>query len=122
MRLNDIVMLALKFVLKSFFKFQIEELKAALSNKEYEIIVECTQTNISETPNLVPSLKGESSSPLIDVEELPSAQGLDTAKSESQAMEIWVATKVSVQIDNVELSLHYGASRDTSLATLQVYW
>ncbi|KAL8529518.1 hypothetical protein ACS0TY_006808 [Phlomoides rotata] len=99
---------------------KIEELKAALSNKEYQIIVECTQTNISETPNLVPSLKGESSSPLIDVVEPRGTQGLDTAKSESQAREIWVATKVSVQLDKVELSLHYGVTRDTSLATLQV--
>lgn len=109
-------------MLRSFFEFQIEELKAALSNKEYQVIVDCTQTNISETPNLVPSLKGEISSPTIDVVELRGTQSLDTAKSESQAREIWVATKVSVQIDNVELSLHYGVTRDTSLATLQVYW
>lgn len=104
------------------FKFQIEELKAALSSKEYEIIIECTQTNISEPPNFVPSLKEESSSVLIDVGEPSGTRGLDPEKSESQARESWIATKVSVRIDMVELSLHYGITRDTSLATLQVKW
>lgn len=91
-----------------------------MSSKEYEIIVECTQTNISETPNIVPSLKHEASSPLIEVGEPSGTQGLDPTKSESQPMESWIATKVSLHIDMVELSLHYGITRDTSLATLQV--
>lgn len=100
--------------------FQIEELKAALSSKEYEIIIECTQSNVSETPNLVPSLKDETASPLIEVGEPSGIRGLDPAKSKSQPMESWIATKISLHIDMVELSLHYGITRDTSLATLQV--
>ncbi|KAK6122244.1 hypothetical protein DH2020_044005 [Rehmannia glutinosa] len=98
----------------------IEELKAALSNKEYEIIIECAQANISETPNFVPSLKNEPTSQIIDVVGQTGTQGLDPARSESQATEILVATKVSVHIDMVELCLHYGVTRDASLATLQV--
>lgn len=106
-------------MLSAFKNFQIEELKAALSSKEYEIIVECTQSNISETPNLVPSLKEETTSPLIEVGEPSGTRDLP-AKSESQPMESWIGTKISLHIDMVELSLHYGITRDTSLATLQV--
>ncbi|GFP96481.1 vacuolar protein sorting-associated protein 13c [Phtheirospermum japonicum] len=98
----------------------IEELKAALSNKEYEIIMECAQANISETPNFVPPLNNESMSPIIDVSSQTGNQGLDPAQSETQAREILVATVVSVRIDMVELCLHYGVTRDASLATLQV--
>ncbi|KAG8382461.1 hypothetical protein BUALT_Bualt05G0079700 [Buddleja alternifolia] len=99
---------------------KIEELKAALSNKEYEIITECAQANISETPNIVPPLKDESLSPSIDALGHTGRQALDPETSETQAKETWVATKVSVHIDMVELSLHYGVRRDAPLATLQV--
>ncbi|KAL3619418.1 hypothetical protein CASFOL_036988 [Castilleja foliolosa] len=98
----------------------IEELKAALSNKEYEIIMECAQSNISETPNSVPPLNNESMSPIIDLAAHTGNQGLDRAQSETRAREILVATVVSVRIDMVELCLHYGVTRDASLATLQV--
>ena len=95
-------------------------MKAALSSKEYEIIIECAQSNISETPNLVPSLKNETASPLIEVGESSATRSIDPAKSKSEPKESWIATKVSLHIDMVELSLHYGITRDTSLATLQV--
>ncbi|PIN17888.1 hypothetical protein CDL12_09445 [Handroanthus impetiginosus] len=98
----------------------IEELKAALSNKEYEVIIECAHANISETPNSVPPLKDESFSPSIDVVGHAGPQGLDPATSGTQAREMWVATKISVHIDMVELCLHYGITRDAPLATLQV--
>jgi vacuolar protein sorting-associated protein 13A/C len=35
---------------------KIEELKAALSDKEYQVITECAISNMAETPNLPPSL------------------------------------------------------------------
>lgn len=107
------------FIINSCY-LQIEELKAALSNREYGIIMECAQTNISETPDIVPPLKDESLSPSIAVMEHDGTQGLDPAKSEMQARESWIATKISVRIDMVELCLHYGVTRDTPLATLQV--
>ncbi|CAA0838075.1 pleckstrin homology (PH) domain-containing protein [Striga hermonthica] len=98
----------------------IEELKAALSNKEYEIIIECAQANISESPNVVPSLENVSVSPFVDVGGHTVAQGLDHARSETQAREIVVATVISVRIVMVELRLHYGVTTDASLAILQV--
>lgn len=104
----------------NFLKFQIEELKAALSNKEYEMITECAQANISETPNIVPPLKDEPSSPSVDVSGQVISQVLDSTKSGTQYRETWIATKISVDIDLVELSLHYGVTRDASLATVQV--
>jgi vacuolar protein sorting-associated protein 13A/C len=35
---------------------KIEELKAALSDKEYQLITECAISNMAEIPNLPPSL------------------------------------------------------------------
>ncbi|KAL8053513.1 hypothetical protein ABFS82_05G077000 [Erythranthe guttata] len=99
---------------------KIEELKAVLTNKEYEIIMECAQSNISETPNFVPPLKDESLSPSIDMARPTDIQGLVSATSETQATDKWVVTKISVHIDMIELCLHYGITRDASLATLQV--
>ncbi|KAL0326634.1 UNVERIFIED_CONTAM: hypothetical protein Sangu_1741400 [Sesamum angustifolium] len=72
----------------------IEELKAALSNKEYEIIIECAQANISETPNIVPLPGDEVLSPSIDVVGHTGSQALHPAKAEIQARGTWVATKV----------------------------
>ncbi|GER35434.1 pleckstrin homology (PH) domain-containing protein [Striga asiatica] len=87
---------------------------------QYEIIIECAQANISESPNFVPSLENVSVSPFVDVGGHTVAQGLDHARSETQAREIVVATVISVRIDMVELRLHYGVTTDASLAILQV--
>ncbi|KAL6543919.1 hypothetical protein OROGR_010416 [Orobanche gracilis] len=97
----------------------IGELKAALSNKEYEIIIECAQANTSETPNIVPELENESVPPFIDVMGHTITQGLDHVQSETQAREILNAIVISVRINMVELGLHYGVTRDASLAILK---
>nr|XP_027080056.1 uncharacterized protein LOC113703042 isoform X2 [Coffea arabica] len=98
---------------------KIEELKAALSNKEYRIISECAQSNFSETPNLVPQLNVSSSA---SVEVAGPSVPVDSNATESGTLgrEKWISTKVSVIIDLVELSLYYGVTRDASLATLKV--
>ncbi|KAL6906369.1 hypothetical protein ACP4OV_003970 [Aristida adscensionis] len=97
---------------------KVEVLKAALSNREYEIISECAVSNLSETANTVPELDdlrygtpatsshGSASSSEI-IEDMP----LDT--------ETWVANKFSVSINLVELSLHSGSTRDSPLASVQ---
>lgn len=102
------------------FCSQIEELKAALSSKEYEIITECAQSNISETPNLDPQLKDVSLSASVNVAGPSVPVYSDTIESETLSRERWIATKVSVIIDLIELSLYYGLTRDASLATLKV--
>ncbi|KAL0409292.1 UNVERIFIED_CONTAM: hypothetical protein Sradi_1863600 [Sesamum radiatum] len=71
-------------------------------------------------PQIVPLPRDEVLSPSIDVVGHTGSQALDPAKAEMQARGAWVATKVSVHINMVELCLHYGVSRDASLATLQV--
>ncbi|CAI9095544.1 OLC1v1031527C1 [Oldenlandia corymbosa var. corymbosa] len=99
---------------------KIEELKAALSSKEYQIITECAQSNFAETPNLAPQLN--------DIPLFPSADGSEPSvpvesnavESEVPIREAWITTKVSLAIDLVELSLYYGVTRDASLATVQV--
>ena len=100
---------------------QIEELKATLSNKEYQIISECAASNISETPHTVPRLiTGSSSAISDDVVESVSAGEPAAAESSIANEGTWVLMKVGVMINLVELSLHSGRSRDAPLATIQV--
>ncbi|KAK3008800.1 hypothetical protein RJ639_013898 [Escallonia herrerae] len=99
---------------------EIGELKAALSNREYQIITECALANTSETPNIVPLVKKDIATSSVDTIEPLFPQGSDASRSEVQNGEIWISMKVSVVIGLVELCLHYGTARDASLATLQV--
>ncbi|KAA8522113.1 hypothetical protein F0562_012573 [Nyssa sinensis] len=99
---------------------KIEELKAALSNREYQIITECALSNISETPNTIPPLNDDSVISRVDVVEPLVSHDLDAVESQNQNRETWIAMKVSVVINLVELRLHYGTTRDASLATVQV--
>ncbi|XP_043697676.1 uncharacterized protein LOC122648528 isoform X2 [Telopea speciosissima] len=94
---------------------KIHELKAALSNKEYQIITECAISNLSETPNTIPPLNLETdevAEPLVPV--------ASSVEFETHERESWVSMKVWVAIDLVELCLHSGVKRDTALATVQV--
>ncbi|KAK9094958.1 hypothetical protein Scep_026427 [Stephania cephalantha] len=91
---------------------KIRELKAALSNREYQIITECALSNISETPKYVP---------LLNLHHLTSdkvAEPTDV-QHEHRNSEAWITLAVSVSIDLVGLSLYSGVTRDTSLATVQ---
>ncbi|XP_058084436.1 uncharacterized protein LOC131232245 isoform X2 [Magnolia sinica] len=99
---------------------KIEELKAALSNREYQIITECALSNISETPHSVPPLHQGLEASSDDVIEHLDHPPTDAVECESQDKEEWVTMKVSVAISLVELSLHSGVTRDAALATLQV--
>ncbi|CAH9120085.1 unnamed protein product [Cuscuta europaea] len=99
---------------------KMEELKAALSSTEYEIITECALANFSETPNTLPPLVDDFVLPSAEMMEPLAVQSSDTTKGEPEDGIRWVTTKVSVSIDLVELCLYYGLTRDASLATLQV--
>ncbi|XP_068635813.1 uncharacterized protein [Aristolochia californica] len=95
----------------------VQELKAALSNSEYQIITECALSNLSETPHTVPPLdQGVETTPA----NVDDPVSLDVAEPESQDIKTWITTKVSVSIDLVELSLYSGSTRDSPLATVQV--
>lgn len=100
--------------------FQVEELKAALSNQEYQIITECALSNISETPHNVPMLKNSSLVSSEDVIESVAPQ-VPSVEPETPERDIWVSIKVSVAINMVELCLHSGVARDASLASVQVH-
>ena len=118
--------------------FQIEELKAALSSGEYQIITECALSNISETPRVVPPLKHDSPTYSVDAVETIVPQDTtgvvsetvettvpqDTAGVVSEAAngEAWIVIKVSVVINLVELSLYAGSARGASLAIVQVFY
>ncbi|KAI6702353.1 hypothetical protein NL676_011489 [Syzygium grande] len=94
---------------------KIEEIKAALSNREYQIITECAQANFSETPNLAPSLidSGISSSEADAL--IPQVSDVENATRDGES---WITTKVSVAINLVVLCLRTGIGGDTSLATV----
>jgi len=95
-------------------------LKAALSNKEYEIITECALSNLSETPNLVPPLSWDKTFSA-DTSEFTGTSDLHAPEVESSSSEVWIDMKVIVAINLVELSLHKGTTKDSPLATVQVY-
>ncbi|GFZ15404.1 pleckstrin homology (PH) domain-containing protein [Actinidia rufa] len=99
---------------------RIEKLKAALSNREYQIITECALSNVSETPNIVPPPNYDSGKSPIDTGEPLSHQDSGAVDSEAENRVTWIAMKVSVDINLVELCLHYGIARDASLATVQI--
>ncbi|KAL6008539.1 hypothetical protein ACLOJK_034052 [Asimina triloba] len=97
---------------------QIEELKAALSNREYQIITECAVSNISEVPHVIPPLDHGPETSTADVVENVEHPPSDVVEIKMQDKE-WVTMKVSLAISLVELCLHSGITRDAALATLQ---
>ncbi|XP_027361593.1 uncharacterized protein LOC113869468 [Abrus precatorius] len=100
---------------------KIEELKAALSNKEYQIITECAVSNFSEVPYIPPPLNQYSSMTLNDAtgDIVPEVtNGVDSGNTNVQAS---VSLKICVSINLVELSLYTGVTRDATLATVQVH-
>ncbi|EEF45057.1 vacuolar protein sorting-associated protein, putative [Ricinus communis] len=99
---------------------KIEELRAALSNREYQIVTECTLSNMSETPHAVPPVNHDSEASSADMIEPVDSQDAVSVESEAENGESWILMKVSVLISLVELSLHTGLARDASLATLQI--
>ncbi|KAF7828516.1 Vacuolar protein sorting-associated protein 13C [Senna tora] len=99
---------------------KIEELKAAMSNKEYKIITECAVSNISEAPQIPPALNQYSITSSSDATGDIVPQETNDVDSRTTIIEAFISLKVSVSIKLVELSLYSGVSRDASLATVQV--
>lgn len=98
----------------------MEELKAALSNKEYQIITECALSNISETPRKIPSLEDICTTAATDALEHSKPSDMDVPTQVSPSTEAWITMEVSVSIHLVQLCLHSGSMRDSALATMQV--
>lgn len=104
----------------------MEHLKAALSDKEYQVITECALTNMGESPNLPAPVveqktedaqkgKVKENEPVNEgehSEELPGSRGTSDA--------VWTTVKVAVGIQLVELGLYTGGTRDAALASVQV--
>ncbi|ESW28603.1 hypothetical protein PHAVU_002G003000 [Phaseolus vulgaris] len=99
---------------------KIEELKAEVSNKEYEIITECAVSNISEVPDIPPPLNQYSSLTLNDTTGDIVPEVTNSVDSGTTNVQASVLLKLCVSINLVELSLYTGLTRDSSLATVQV--
>ncbi|KAJ7011238.1 hypothetical protein NC653_001613 [Populus alba x Populus x berolinensis] len=98
----------------------MEELKAALTSRDYQIITECATSNISETPHTVPPLNHDSVASSADVVKPIALQDPSGIEAETRNREAWISLKVSVAINLVELCLYAGVARDASLATIKV--
>lgn len=98
----------------------MEELKAAMSNKEYQIITECAVSNFSEVPDIPSPLNQYSSKTLNGATDDIVPEVTSGADSVTTDVEASVLLKIWVSINLVELSLYTGISRDASLATVQV--
>lgn len=99
---------------------KMEELKAALTSRDYQIITECATSNISETPHTVPPLNHDSVASSADVVKPIALQDPSGVEAETRNGEAWISLKVSVAINLVELCLYAGVARDASLATIKV--
>lgn len=108
----------LTHALFKFLLYQIHELRAALSNREYQILTECAQSNISEIPHTVPPLTGDIVASSRNLNETLTSEDPNTAQTETS--DTWISMKVSVVINLVELCLYAGTSRDAPLAAVQV--
>ena len=69
----------------------------------------------------MPPLNNDSVTPSVDAAESLAFQDPNAPEHGTQNGESWIALKVSVFVNLVELSLHTGIARDTSLATVQVF-
>lgn len=101
-----------------FLIYQIDELRAALSNREYQILTECAQSNISELPHTVPPLSGDVVTSSRNLHETLTSE--DTNAVQTEKTDAWISMKVSVVINLVELCLYAGTARDAPLAAVQV--
>ncbi|EOA17894.1 hypothetical protein CARUB_v10006303mg [Capsella rubella] len=97
---------------------EIDELRAALSNREYQILTECAQSNISELPHTVPPLSGDVVTSSRNLHENLSSENPNAAQTEKS--DAWISMKVSVVINLVELCLYAGTARDAPLAAVQI--
>ncbi|CAN8324888.1 unnamed protein product [Cochlearia groenlandica] len=97
---------------------EIDELRAALSNREYQILAECAQSNISEIPHTVPPLSGDIVSSSRNIEETLTSADPNAAQTDKG--DAWISMKFSVVINLVELCLYAGAARDAPLAAVQI--
>lgn len=69
----------------------------------------------------MPPLNNDSVTPSVDAAESLAFQDPGASEHGTQNGESWILLKVSVFVNLVELCLHTGISRDTSLATVQVF-
>uniref|UniRef100_A0A0E0R2L4 PH domain-containing protein n=1 Tax=Oryza rufipogon TaxID=4529 RepID=A0A0E0R2L4_ORYRU len=98
---------------------KVDVLKAALSNREYEIISECALSNFSETPHVVPALDDPRYGTTTAESHVSSSSSSESIQDLSQDAETWITNKISVSINLVELSLHSGSTRDSPMASMQ---
>lgn len=98
----------------------MDVLKAALSNREYEIISECALSNFGERPHPVPALDDAQYGTSTTPSHASASSSSESIQDLSEDVETWISNKFSVSINLVELSLHSGSRRDSPLASVQV--
>lgn len=90
---------------------QVGSLHAVMSDKEYNVILNCLNMNLSEQPTLPPSFRSGNSSAKDTIKLLA-----DKVNMNSQVLLSRTVTIVAVEIDYALLELCYGTDKESPLA------
>ncbi|XP_024524741.1 uncharacterized protein LOC9654875 isoform X2 [Selaginella moellendorffii] len=120
---------------------EVQLLKAAMSDKEYQLMIDCCTSNLSEAPNLSPPVcqpgKGKEKAEEKEEEkeeqkeeqkeeekeEAPHTETKDVQEgstSASNSSEVWTTLKLTVDVSIIELAVFIGRTQYTPLASIQV--
>lgn len=86
-----------------------------MSDKEYDVILNCFYMNISEEPKLPPSFRGGSSVPKDTIRML-----VDKVNQNSQSFLSRTVTIMAVEVNNALLELYNGIDEESPLAQIAV--
>lgn len=90
---------------------QVGSLHAVMSDKEYNVILNCALMNLSEQPNIPPSFRNSNSSAKDTIKLLA-----DKVNMNSQVLLSRTVTIMTVEMDYLLLELCYGADKESPLA------
>lgn len=90
---------------------QVGSLHAVMSDKEYNVILDCFYMNLCEQPTLPPSFRSNKSSAKDTIKLLA-----DKVNINSQVLLSRTVTIVAVEVDYALLELCYGADKESPLA------
>lgn len=90
---------------------QVGSLHAVMSDKEYNVILNCALMNLSEQPNLPPSFRNSNSSAKDTIKLLA-----DKVNMNSQVLLSRTVTIMDVELDYALIELCYGADKESPLA------
>lgn len=86
-----------------------------MSNKEYDVIINCFYMNLNEQPRLPPSFRGHKSASKDTIRLLA-----DRVNMNGQVLLSRTVSIIAVQVDYALLELHHGVLEESPLAHIAV--